>query len=230
MTTSDLSTYVTSSSLTSTLASYITSSSLTSTLASYVTNSSLTSTLASYVTNSSLTTTLNNYITNSSLTTTLLNYASKSIENTYTALQTFNSGITVTGDSSFGDVSGNFFPTRPAFINITALGSAVAPTIIPMQTAMISYISNNTSGGTIYVKLTINPDAKYVGQTWKFYNSSANGFQVLVGASNYIMGAGLTWTLNTLGSVAASTKNTFSITYIGSHYQNAPSFLFSTGL
>jgi hypothetical protein len=185
--------------------------------------------LASYVTNSSLTSTLANYVTNTSLTTTLLDYASKSVANTYTALQTFNSGITVSGDASFGDVNGNFFPTRPAFINITALGTSAAQNIIPMQTAMISYISCNISGGTIYVKLTINPDPKYVGQTWKFYNSSVNGFQVHVGASNYIMGAGLTWTLNTLSAVAASTKNTFSVTYIGLHYLNTPSFLFSTG-
>jgi hypothetical protein len=78
LTTSDLSTYVTSSSLTSTLLNYITSSSLTSTLLNYITNSSLTSTLLDYVTNSSLTSTLTSYVTNLSLTSTLLDYVTNS--------------------------------------------------------------------------------------------------------------------------------------------------------
>ena len=63
----DLSSYVTSSSLTSTLSSYVTSTSLSSTLSSYVTSSSLTSTLSSYVTSSSLTSTLGSYVTSSTL-------------------------------------------------------------------------------------------------------------------------------------------------------------------
>ena len=50
----DLSSYVTSTSLSSTLSSYVTSTSLSSTLSSYVTSTSLTGTLSGYVTNSTL--------------------------------------------------------------------------------------------------------------------------------------------------------------------------------
>jgi hypothetical protein len=61
----DLSSYVTSSSLSSSLSSYVTSISLSSTLGSYVTSSSLSSTLSSYVTSSTLSS--YNYITLTSL-------------------------------------------------------------------------------------------------------------------------------------------------------------------
>ena len=64
---SDLSSYVTSTSLSSTLGSYVTSSSLSSTLSSYVTSSSLSSTLSSYVTSSTLSS--YNYISLTSLST-----------------------------------------------------------------------------------------------------------------------------------------------------------------
>jgi hypothetical protein len=74
----NLSSYVTSSSLTTTLSSYVTSGSLTSTLGSYVTSSSLTTSLSSYVTSSSLTSTLGSYVTSSSLTSTLNNYLTSS--------------------------------------------------------------------------------------------------------------------------------------------------------
>lgn len=60
---SQLTAYVTQTSLTSQLASYVTNASLASQLANYVTNSSLASTLASYVTNASLASTLSSYLT-----------------------------------------------------------------------------------------------------------------------------------------------------------------------
>ena len=49
VTTPDLQSYVTNSSLSSTLSSYVTNSSLSSTLSSYVTSGSLSTTLSSYV-------------------------------------------------------------------------------------------------------------------------------------------------------------------------------------
>ena len=63
----DLSSYVTSTSLSSTLGSYVTSTSLSSTLSDYVTSTSLSSTLGSYVTSTSLSSTLGSYVTSSTL-------------------------------------------------------------------------------------------------------------------------------------------------------------------
>jgi hypothetical protein len=175
LTTSDLSTYITSSSLTSTLLNYITSSSLTSTLLNYITSSSLTSTLASYVTNSSLTSTLSSYVTSSSLTTTLAGYASKSLANTYTALQTFSSGITATTQVA-GDNSTNVATT--AYVNqYTSVNLIINSTTqvytIPAQTTMKVYYQHSFTGGGGTINLT-DPTNAYIGQTITVHNKGSS--------------------------------------------------------
>jgi hypothetical protein len=141
---------------------------------------------------------------------------------------TCSGAINCTGTSSFGDVTGNFIPNIPAVISITNNGTSGAPIVIPMQSAMIVYIYSNLAVSfPSHLQLTVNPNR--VGQSFKFFNASANGTNLYVGTSNYIMGGGNTWTLNTIGPVTGSTKGTYSVTYIGLFYLGTHSFLFSTG-
>jgi hypothetical protein len=192
LTTSDLSTYVTNSSLTSTLLSYVTNSSLTSILTGYVTNSSLTSTLASYVTSSSLTSTLASYVTSSSLTTTLLDYASKSVANTYTALQTFSSGLTIpsgqiltcSGTLTGGTITATtqaiannstnvattaYVDKYQTWVLVTTYTAGGQTYTLSAQTNMLNLIISNIGTGNTTINIT-NPTTSYIGQKLKFIN------------------------------------------------------------
>ena len=125
-TTSSLSSYVTSSSLTTTLNDYVTSSSLTTTLndyvttsslSSYVTNSALSSTLGDYLTSSSLTTTLGDYVTSSSLSTTLGDYATTSSLSSYLP----KSGGTLTGNLTISNNFGHVDNSSYSFNNLQSI-------------------------------------------------------------------------------------------------------------
>ena len=164
----DISSFVTNSSLTSTLASYATTASL----SNYVSNSSLTTnyytktdtsnnflkiTDASnnYVSNSSLTSTLANYATTASLSayatiSSLSAYASKSVANTFSAMQTFTSGLTVSGSTSYvRDISASGL--------ITANGGIKVPAGQTLDISGATVIANNTIN-TIYVTGSITVD------------------------------------------------------------------------
>jgi hypothetical protein len=222
LTTSDLSTYVTSSSLTSTLLNYITSSSLTSTLLDYVTNSSLTSTLTSYV-------------TNSSLTSTLAGYASKSLANTYTALQTFTSGITSNGlitanaglKVSAGqtlDISGvnilssagqMFGPPLVYSFTATAIGQNFT---LPAQTAMyvFVYVDLKTFSGTSF---TYTPPVDTIGckgQKIILCNVANYGYSLVRATPTVkIIGSGGTYNAGTVAGMTISAYNQVTLIWMG---------------
>jgi trimeric autotransporter adhesin len=115
----DLSSYVTSTSLTSTLSSYVTSTSLTSTLSSYVTSTSLSSTLSSYVTSTSLTSTLSSYVTSTSLTSTLSNYVTATTLSGYNYITLTSLSMDTPGTASgsgnvtYSNTTGKFKYTPP---------------------------------------------------------------------------------------------------------------------
>jgi hypothetical protein len=154
--------YVTNSSLTTTLLSYVTSSSLTTTLLDYVTNSSLTTTLLDYVTSSSLTTTLSSYVTSSSLTTTLTGYASKTVTNTYTALQTFSGGLTSTG-------------LITANGGITATGQPITCGALSCTTETASGLITANGGLTVPANQTLNVTGATVTGIIRYQVFSNNG-------------------------------------------------------
>jgi len=163
------------------------------------------------------------------LTSSLTNYALKAVANTFTALQTFTNGINVTGNSSFGDVNGNFLQQTASFtVSATAtVGISSNPIIIPVQTAMLVIIElQAATSAQGYIQLT-PPDAKYIGQRFILINRTAYNLAPMVGASNYIMGNGTNWSLNVAGSTAVTTKRTGELIFIGNWYQSAPSFVLS---
>jgi hypothetical protein len=226
-----LGSYPTNTSLTTTLGSYPTNTSLTTTLGSYPTNTSLTSTLASYPTNTSLTSTLASYITSSSLITTLGAYASKSLANTFSALQTFTSGLTSTGvitaNGGLTVASGqtltltgvNMIGPTPT---VTFYSTLTTPYTIPAQTAMkVYFVFNGFSSSAIRFNLS-DPGASYIGQSITIVNYNGSTGILQIGLSNvagqgvgpgttYNSGAGLSNTL--VVNINGLANKTF--TYIG---------------
>jgi hypothetical protein len=66
-------------------------------------NQTLTDRLSNYFTKTDIS---DNYVSNTVLS--FFNYVQRGVANTFTALQTFNAGINVSGHSYVGDISGNF--------------------------------------------------------------------------------------------------------------------------
>jgi hypothetical protein len=196
-----------------------------------------------YVTNSSLTTTLTSYVTNSSLTTTLLDYASKSAANTYTALQTFNSGLTVPSGQTLtcaGTLTGGAITATTQTIGNNATNVAttafvnnyVVPTITNQVSAgTITYSPVSMRGVFVYCPSTAlttnlvvslnNPASTYIGQTVTFvnFNTGTGLFQIQpVGSGNYLYYNGNYYPNGTPISIAKYTCRTF--VYIGNTIPN----------
>jgi len=152
----DLSSYVTSTSLTSTLSSYVTSTSLTSTLSSYVTSTSLTSTLSSYVTSTSLTSTLSNYVTATTLSG--YNYI------TLTSLSMDTPGAASgSGSVTYSNTTGKFKYTPP---DLSSYITASVATLASLTTIGSSGVDTTAAGNLIVSgNLTVNGTTETINST-----------------------------------------------------------------
>jgi hypothetical protein len=139
----DLSSYVTSTSLSSTLGSYVTSTSLSSTLSSYVTSTSLSSTLGSYVTSSTLSS--YNYITLTAL----------SMDTPGTA-----SG---SGSVTYSNTTGKFKYTPP---DLSSFITASVATLSSLTTIGSSGVDTTAAGNLIVTgNLTVNGTTETINST-----------------------------------------------------------------
>jgi hypothetical protein len=113
----------------------------------------------SYVTSSSLTTILLDYVTNSSLTTTLAGYASKTVTNTYTALQTFSSGLTVP--------SGQTLTCNGTIAGSTITATTQTATDNSTNVATTAFVKTATTPSSV----TINATATVGGTGWTSWDN-----------------------------------------------------------
>jgi hypothetical protein len=217
----------------------------TASLSNYETISDL---QANYPSNTSLTTTLSSYATTASLSayatvTSLSSYASKSIANTFSAMQTFTSGLTVSGSTSYvrdisasGLITCNGGLTIPSGQTINLVGATIlgpTPTVtfysavttpytIPAQTAMkIYFVFNGNSGSAIRFNLS-DPGANYIGQSITIVNYNSGAGMLQVGLANVAgQGVGPGTTYNTGAGLSNSivtnitSLNNKTFTYIG---------------
>ena len=162
---SDLSSYVTSTSLSSTLGSYVTSSSLSSTLSSYVTSSSLSSTLSSYVTSSTLSS--YNYISLTSLSTDTPGTASG------------------TGSIAYDNATGKFKYTPPdlsSYVTSTSLSSTLGSyvTSTSLSSTLGDYVTSSTLSSYNYItlaSLSMDTPASASGSGNVQYDSATGKFK-----------------------------------------------------
>jgi len=152
----DLSSYVTSTSLTSTLSSYVTSSSLSSTLSSYVTSTSLTSTLSSYVTSTSLSSTLSSYVTSSTLSG--YNYI------TLTSLSMDTPGsASGSGSVAYSNTTGKFKYTPP---DLSSYITASVTALTSLTSIGATGVDTTTNGNLIVSgNLTVNGTTETINAT-----------------------------------------------------------------
>lgn len=182
----DLSLYAKSSDL----SSYVTNTSLANTLKSYVTSSSLSTTLGSYVTKTSLTTTLGDYVTKTSLSTTLGGYAKLSSNNAFTGTNSFSNAIsvdTINSKSTGNSIARMYYDTDKAYKvllgsvarQITLLGNSDRPYYAKDGEAFNAHslaLSEDLNG---YAKLssenTFATNNNFNGTTWVKYLSFNGG-------------------------------------------------------
>ena len=159
----DLSSYVTSTSLSSTLGSYVTSTSLSSTLSDYVTSTSLSSTLGSYVTSSTLSG--YNYISLTSLSMDTPGSASGSGSVTYSNTTgkfkytppDLSSYATQTYVTSQGYITNSV----TALTGLTSIGSSGVDTTANGNLIVTGNLTVNGSTTTIN-STTVNVEDKYI--------------------------------------------------------------------
>jgi len=166
---STLGSYVTSTSLSSTLGSYVTSTSLSSTLSSYVTSSSLSSTLGSYVTSTSLTSTLGSYVTSSSLSSTLSNYVTATTLSGYnyitlTSLSMDTPGVASgSGSVTYSNTTGKFKYTPP---DLSSYITASVATLSSLTTIGSNGVDTTAAGNLIVSgNLTVNGTTETINST-----------------------------------------------------------------
>jgi hypothetical protein len=160
----DLTSFVTSSSLSSTLSGYVQSS----TLSSYVTSSSLSttlsgyvqsSTLSSYVTSSSLSSTLSSYVTSSSLSSTLSSYVTSTTLSSYnyislTALSMDTPGTPSAGGSvTYSSTTGKFKYTPPDLSSYLTSSSSLDATKITGTIPSVVLANSSVYVGTTGIAL-----------------------------------------------------------------------------
>ncbi len=219
---SDLSPYVTSTSLTTTLGDYVTANSLSTTIGSYVTTSSLTTTLGSYATTSALTTglsgkqptgnyltshqSLSNYATTSALTTGL---AGK--QNTGNYLTSHQSLASYSTTTQMNQAITNAIPDVSSFITASDIPAAADLSVYATTQFVNSALGNYALSSAIpdltdYAKLTDIP--------------SVTGFITAI-PSEYVTDTELT---TALGSYATTTALSTGLsgkqdagTYLTSH-------------
>ena len=158
----------------------------------------------------------NNYVRNTVLS--AFNYVQRGVANTFTALQTFNNGIRVAGQSYCGDICGNFFSDAP-IIPVTV----TTQVIIPAQTAMLIYILVTATAAS-NIRLTV-PDSKYFGQKFILINRTGFACGVFVPTGTAIWGNGGTFTVN--GGYSATSHRIHEI-YYGGLNGATPYFMFRT--
>ena len=152
----DLSSYVTSTSLSSTLGSYVTSTSLSSTLGNYVTSTSLSSTLGSYVTSTSLSSTLSSYVTSSTLSSyNYITLASLSMDTPASA-----SG---SGNVQYDSATGKFKYTPPDLSSYITASVATLSSLTSIGTTGV----DTTAAGNLIVSgnLTVNGTTETINST-----------------------------------------------------------------
>ena len=158
-------------------------------------------------------------------------YVQRGVANTFTALQTFNNGIRVSGQSNVGDICGNIFQNHVILNLTTAIVSGAStstsnPYFIPAQTAMSVFVIWNQNLPGV-VRMTPPPDpVKYIGQTYTFISplTSADG-QIMPGVGHSISGGNLSYS-NSSTAFKIPSRAMSRLIYFGLFNASAPTWFF----
>jgi hypothetical protein len=151
---------------------------------------------------------------------------------TASGLITANGGLTIpagqtltcNGTASFGNVSGNFMQQMgDVRVNVSTANTLASPAVISMQTLFQVLIFVNPSGAG-YIRITLNP--AIVGQTFYVINLASANVYIAVGAGNYIMGVGSTAINNGSTSVQVGQNKMNQCIYVGQLSANSHTLMY----